>query len=415
MEISRVRGTEDFLDLRLYNHVRALMVQHVTTYNFTEIDTPILEHTNLFVRAVGTDTDVVSKEMYIFNTAGGESLCLRPEPTASANRAFLENSIDAKPWKVFTCGPMFRHERPQKGRWRQFVQFSLEVINSSAIAHDAQLIKMLDSFFTDKLLLESYVLKMNFLGCSADRAAHRVALRAYLDTLDGQICQTCTVRKEKNILRVFDCKNEQCSALYRTAPILTDFLCEPCGTEWQSLQDMLRMLSVNFVHDPFLVRGLDYYNGVVFEFISTDLGAQNTFCGGGRYELATSLGASTPVPSVGAGLGMGRLLLMLQAMGSTCVPPAEAPLHLILPFAPEQQPLGLMLAHELQRHGLRTDMLVDNPSVKSMMRKADKMNAAYVLIIGENEQNAGTVSVKNMASGESSTVKQVELVKVLLG
>lgn len=410
MKFSRVRGTQDLLDLKLYNFVVSQVQKHLCQYNFSEIKTPTLEPTNLFIHSLGEQTDVVTKEMYTFETSSGDSICLRPEATAGTMRAFLENAVEKKPWKVWSHGSMFRHERPQKGRWREFVQINIETIDSKSIAQDAYFIKMLDAFFKDKLSIENYVLKLNFLGCSDDRKNHREALSSYLDSVQDKICDICQVRKEKNILRIFDCKDENCQKVYKEAPKLTDHLCSECNKEWLELTELLNVLSVNFVHSPLLVRGLDYYNKTVFEFVSRDLGAQSSFAGGGRYELGKELGAKQEVPSVGAAIGLGRVILLLEQMKDKLVLPQEPALNLVIPMSEEQVPLALLLVEEMHTAGICADIIAEISSMKSMMRKANKMGASKVLIIGEDEQKDGTVSVKNMQSGESAVIKQAEVV-----
>ena len=409
MKYSRVRGTEDILDLTLHNFVIEQISKHLATYNYSEIQTPIIEKTDLFVRSLGTETDVVTKEMYAFETAGGDKICLRPEVTASTIRAYLENRVEQKPWKVFTHGPMFRHERPQKGRWRQFSQINIENINSSSISHDVLFISMLDSFFRNNLQLEEFVLKLNFLGCSEDRQKHRVNLLEYLNTIGSQLCEKCIKRKETNLLRIFDCKEECCQKLYFDAPKLTDCLCNECEAEWQSLQNQLRVLSVNFIHEPCLVRGLDYYNKTVFEFSSRNLGAQDAFCGGGRYELATQLGSKEPVPSVGVGIGLGRLLLLTEQVKEKLPIPQKPSLSIVIPISTEQHNLALMIANKLMLEGVCTDVLFES-SIGKKMKKANQLGAKYAIVIGEEEQQNGTVNIKNMQTGESEIIKQIDAV-----
>lgn len=413
--ITRVRGTEDILDLKLYNFMLGKIKQHLAVYNFNHIETPILEHTDLFVRSVGSETDIVTKEMYVMQTASGESLCLRPEGTASVIRAYIENRVETAPWKVFIHGPMFRHERPQKGRWRQFTQTSIEIINAPAIEHDVHLLKMLDTLFTNIFLLDNYILKLNFLGCPDDRKAHKQALLDFLNKHTDKICTTCQLRKEKNTLRVFDCKNENCKALYTKAPKVTDHLCSACDAEWKVLTSNLGMLSVSYVIEPTLVRGLDYYNKTVFEFSSPDLGAQNAFCGGGRYSLGKEMGAKEDLACVGLAIGMGRLMLLLEKNLQKLSMPQEPTLHAIIPFGKEQKPLALMLASQLQSKGLCCEVLIDDASISNMMKKANRMGAKYALIIGPDEQSQGTVSVKNMIKGEAVIMKQTEAAAYLLG
>lgn len=411
--ISRVRGTEDLLDLKLQNFFMEITQHHMQCYNFTEIQTPILEHTNLFVRSLGTETDVVSKEMYVFKADSEDSICLRPEGTASTIRAYIENGIQQRPWKVYLHGPMFRHERPQKGRWRQFSQFSIEVVNSSSIMHDIQFLKMLDDLFTHKLHIPNYVLKINFLGCSDDRKNHKALLLQFLETIADQICQTCAVRKDRNTLRIFDCKNENCQKLYTEAPKLIEHLCSSCNQEWKLLTETLTMLSVNFIIDPLLVRGLDYYNKTAFEFSSRDLGAQNTFCGGGRYSLGKEVGASDDLASIGCAIGIGRTLLLMEQNIQKLPLPEQPPLHVIIPIAQEQQPLALFFAQELVNHNLCTEVLLEGSSVTNMLKKANKLGARYVLMLGSDEQEQGTVSIKDMIKGTTEVIKQTEVIKVL--
>jgi histidyl-tRNA synthetase len=279
--IPRVKGTQDFLDLSLFRFVINQFQKHADRYRFHEIATPIIEQVELFKRSLGLFTDVVSKEMFLIEGHQGqesnEQLCLRPEATAPTMRAFIE-SQPLTPWKVFSYGPMFRYERPQKGRYRQFHQINCEIIGASSISNDALFITMLDRFFHETLNLNSYALHINFLGSYEDRAAYTAILANYVGSLSG-ICATCQQRKEKNILRVFDCKNPECQKLYAKAPAMIDHLSQESRAEWQELQDQLSLLSVTFAVNPRLVRGLDYYNKTVFEFSSDSLGAQNAFDG----------------------------------------------------------------------------------------------------------------------------------------
>lgn len=407
--ITKVRGTEDILDLKLYNFILDQIKKHLQIHNFSEIDTPVLEHTKLFVRAVGEHTDIVSKEMYIFPSEGDEdSICLRPEITASIIRAYFENGIQQRPWKVFSHGPVFRKERPQKGRWRQFTQTSVELIAAKEIEYDAYFIKMIDSFISEILMLENYALKLNFLGCSQDRKTHRDALVDFIGQ-QKSMCKTCYERKEKNPLRVLDCKVEACKQILQQAPKLLEFLCSECAAEWEKLSTLLSMLSVSYIVDHCLVRGLDYYNKTVFEFVSQDLGAQNTFCGGGRYSLGSEVGDDQDLPCIGAGFGMGRLLMLVEQHKDKMLVPEQPALHVVIPLSEKQKSLALMLASELQAKRLCTEIILSEASMTNLMKKANKLGAKYTLILGENEQNSGTVSIKNMQTGQSSVVKYSEI------
>lgn len=417
--INRVKGTQDILDLALFNDVCSKAKKQFEIYNFTEISTPILEPLELYVRSLGEETDVVKKEMYLVKSdkdseSSEETICLRPELTASTVRAFIENNVINIPWKVFSMGPVFRHERPQKGRLRQFNQINIEVIGSKAIEQDVQLIKMLDRLFFETYAIENYALLVNFLGCREDRKKFKEVLNQFLENKLSIICPTCIVRKEKNIMRVFDCKGPNCGAVYEEAPAIIDYLCPECKVEWQSLLDNLENLSVSYSIKKNLVRGLDYYSKTVFEFTSSSLGAQNAFCGGGRYDhLALEIGSKEDQPSIGAAIGIERLLLVLESAKDKLMIPHKLPLYIIMPMTKEQFPLALLLADELQAHKLCTDILLEADSVKSMMRKANKLGAKFVIIIGEEEQKNRIITLKNMITGAEEKVEQSKLVGYL--
>jgi len=416
--VPRVKGTQDFIDCTLYNFIIDAIKKHLSLYHFTEIQTPILESVDLFQRSLGQHTDVVSKEMFIIESrteSSEDRICLRPEGTASIVRAFNEHTIETVPWKVFSYGPMFRYERPQKGRFRQFHQVTMEVIGSGAIAQDAQFIAMLDRFFHEILKINSYALVLNFLGCASDREQYLITLRQFMNKpeVTQHICDNCKERKEHNIMRIFDCKNPQCQELYRNAPHIADHLCETCTQEWHELQKQLNLLSVSHVYRPTLVRGLDYYNKTVFEFVSKNLGAQDTFCGGGRYnQLVKQLGGNQDQPAVGAAFGMERLMLLLEPLRDQLHIPMPPALHIIIPMSATQHTLALLLADELHAHDICTDVLFEG-SMKSMMKKANKLGAAYVLIIGETEQENRTVMLKNMITGNEEQVLQIDLIERL--
>lgn len=413
---NRVKGTQDFLDLTLFNFLVSEAKKHLLAYNFSEIATPILEHAELFQRSLGLETDVVTKEMYIVKGDEEEPLCLRPEATASCARAFVNNGVSHTPWKVFLWGPMFRHERPQKGRFRQFHQINMEIIGSQSISQDVQFLKMLDRFFSENLSLDTYALLINFLGCAADREAYKKKLYEYLTKKAPTLCPTCTIRKEKNIMRIFDCKSPECQELIKNAPFIADNLCPGCTSEWVVLRQNLEHLSVSYSYKPTLVRGLDYYDKTVFEFSSSQLGAQNAFCGGGRYNsLIKEVGAKEDQPSLGASIGIERMLLLLDTIKDRLPLPVRPTLYLLLPLTTDQHALALLLADELQAKGLCTDILLEGDSVKSMMRQANRMGAQYVLLIGPEEQEKKVVSVKNMVTGAEEKVVQRDLVKFLMG
>lgn len=415
--ISRIKGTQDVLNLTVFNNVIGQIKNHLALYSFIEIQTPLIESLDLFQRSLGQDTDVVSKEMFVIESRqqndSSERICLRPEMTASMVRAFNENGIQQVPWKVFSYGPCFRYERPQKGRYRQFNQISMEIIGASSIGYDAQFITMLDRFFNHMLQEIDYTLEINFLGCSDDRIVFTDALRIFLNNSSG-ICSQCQERKERNIMRIFDCKNSVCKDMYLNAPIITDYLCDCCGGDWHQLQEYLKALSVNYIHRPTLVRGLDYYNKTVFEFASNSLGAQNAFCGGGRYNnLAKELGAKEDQPSIGAAIGVERFLLLLEACKNESDASLPASLFsLVMPMTIAQHTQALLIADMVRADGLQSEVLLEG-SIKSMFRKADKLGATYVLIIGETEQQNKIVKIKNMKSGHEQEVPYDQIIHYL--
>lgn len=425
--IPRVKGTQDFLDLTLYNYIIETIKKYLVLHHFTEIATPIIEYTSLFQRSLGEHTDVVGKEMFILeardvedSSAAGHgepsrtTMCLRPEVTASTVRAFIDNHIQTTPWKVFSYGPMFRYERPQKGRFRQFHQLDLEIIGSSSVSQDVHLITSLDRLFHETFKLNNYALVINFLGTREDRVLYREKLGAFLDTVADRMCKTCADRREKNMMRVFDCKSATCQALYDKAPHIVDHLSEASRAEWHLVQEQLEALSVSFSYNPKLVRGLDYYNKTVFEFVSNDLGAQNTFCGGGRYDhLAQELGAKEDAPSIGAAIGIERLMLLLEPIQSSLAIQPLPALHIVMPYSERQLTLGLLVADTLQAAGLCTDIFVEGDSMKNMMRKANKYGARYCIIIGDDEQQKNEVTIKDMITGEDLHVAQRDMIATL--
>ena len=414
---SRVKGVLDnFFEMSYWKGVQKRIEAHLKRYNFLEIETPLLEHVSLFERGLGYETDVVSKQMFIIEPKGSKSdkICLRPEGTAGTMRAFLEQQAKiSTPSKVFSYGSMFRYERPQKGRLRQFHHMNMEVIGASSIEHDAWLIKMLHVLFLEEFEIDSFVLKVNYLGTMQDRKNYSQALRLFLENRKQELCQTCQVRLQNNILRILDCKSLDCQAVLEQAPNLFDHFSDESKDEWQKLSNLLHQLSVTFVHDQKLVRGLDYYNKTVFEFVSYELGSQSAFCGGGRYDgLAQQLGSKVEVPALGCAIGMERLLLILEKRKAEFLEETSS-LICIIPFSEQQNMLALLLADDLQSKGKRVDVLLEDQKIKNKMKKAHNMSASYVLLLGEDEQNNNTVTVKNMITGNEEVVSQAEVEKHL--
>ncbi|QQR53790.1 histidine--tRNA ligase [bacterium] len=398
--INRVRGMQDFLDMRLFEYVVQTVQAHLERQNFKSIATPIIESAELFRRSLGQHTDAVGKEMFVLESRTDDSesqLCLRPEMTASVVRAFIEHSVEVRPWRVFSWGPVFRYERPQKGRYRQFHQFNIEVIGAQSIGYDAQLLALLDTLFKKGFLLSDYRLDINFLGCMQDRTGFKQVLQQFLTQHAADICQTCLVRKDANVLRIFDCKSPTCQKRYVDAPKLVDSLCGVCQAEWTMLQRLLTELSVTFQINHRLVRGLDYYNKTCFEFSSENLGAQTAFCGGGRYDdLIGQLSPKHAAPAVGAGIGIERLMLLLESQFDK---KDEKLLVGCIAFENEQVADILKAAQALVAAGLSVELLLDG-SLKSSFKRADKLGCSHVLVVGPEEQAEQKAMVKDMKTGQ---------------
>lgn len=412
----RVKGTSDnFFEMAYWNGTIKKIITHLKRYNFQEINIPLIEHTSLFERGLGVETDVISKQMFLIaNKSGDDQLCLRPEATAGTMRAFLEYQNEIKlPCRVFTYGSMFRYERPQKGRLREFHQMNLEVIGASSILQDAHLIKMLQVLFMEVLKIQDFVLKINFLGQPQDRAKYCQNLIATLTPFKNQLCEICTTRLDKNPLRILDCKSPTCQDLAKNAPKLKEFFSSQTQQEFQLLLDTLQELAVTFIVDDQLVRGLDYYNKTVFEFVSVNLGSQNTFCGGGRYDgLAQQLGSKTEIPALGCAIGIERLLMILEEKKDQ-LSERSATLTCIIPMDQAQNKLALHIADHLTSEGITVEILIDDQKIKNKMKKASDLKATYALIIGENEQKSNSIMVKNMLTGSQEIVPQNQVATYL--
>lgn len=404
--ISIPKGTKDMLprDAAAWHYVEQKARETAALFSFREIRTPMFEHTELFTRGVGETTDIVTKEMYNFEDKGGRSMTLRPEGTAGVARAFIENGLgqDVMPMKAYYLASVFRYERPQSGRLREHHQFGVELYGSSSPYADAEVISLAHTFLLS-VGIGGLTLHLNSIGCKECRPKFNAALRGYIgDNLD-RMCGKCRERFDKNPLRILDCKEEKCREIVKAAPSITDFLCDDCRAHFEQLQDILERQGVPFVVDPSVVRGLDYYTRTVFEFVSEDIGAQGTVCGGGRYDgLVEEVGGKS-TPAVGFGLGLERLLLVLQNTGRLDAPRERADVYLA--------PLGERAAGEvpaiaagLRRAGVSADYDMMGRGVKAQMKYADKSGARFVVVIGDNELESGTAVLKNMDTGEERSV-----------
>ena len=395
--IKAVKGTRDILppSTSLWNHVEAIAREVFRIYNYQEIRTPILEETALFARGVGQETDIVSKEMYTFEDRDGSSLTLRPEATASVMRAYIEHRLDQKPGlqKLYYIGPMFRRERPQKGRYRQFFQIGAEAIGSESPSVDAEVIQMVIDVLR-RAGLEGFHLLINSVGDQNCRPQYVALLRERLRDVAARLCDDCQRRAETNPLRVLDCKVPEDQDMINALPSIQDHLCEPCGTHFQAVRAHLNHAGIPYEIRPRMVRGLDYYMRTTFEIVHGSLGAQNSVLGGGRYDgLAESLGSRVHSPGIGFSIGEDRLVMSLEQNS----PAKEDPLVIVTATAGEAtQRAAAGAAAELRSHGVRVE--VAEGKLKKVFEVANKLNARVAVICGENETAAGEISIKDMES-----------------
>jgi len=395
MKIAAVRGFRDILpeESVIWRAVVAQAHASFSAYGFTEIIVPILEKTELFARAIGDTTDIVEKEMYTFVDRDDASLTLRPEGTASVIRAYIEHSLAHKEpvSKLFYIGPMFRRERPQKGRYRQFHQIGAEILGRDDPLIDAELLLMLHDFFS--ALQVDVTMSLNSLGCSVCRPRYRESLRAFGENKLAALCEDCHSRLGRNPLRLLDCKKEGCRQVTADAPLLTDFLCGPCREHFSHVQAHLQHEHVPVEINPRLVRGLDYYCRTSFEVLAQGLGSQNAVCGGGRYDgLVEQLGGPA-VPGIGFAIGVERLVMLLQAQSRDFATPPDV---FIVPLGEAAESQAFAISRRLRTAGYRVELESSGRGLKTQMRRADKLNARYVLILGENELAAGKGTVRDM-------------------
>lgn len=399
--ISRPKGTEDRLPdetakwLRMENVLREVSER----FNYREIRTPVFEHTELFVRTVGETTDIVEKEMYTFKDKAGRSLTLRPEGTAPVGRAYIENGLHSgpQPVKVYYIGPMFRYERPQAGRYREFAQYGAELLGSASPLADAEVI-MLALEICKELGLTGATLHLNSIGCPRCRDEYRAALKRYLSPKTAELCEDCVRRLERNPLRVLDCKNEKCRRVLDGVPSMLEFLCPPCKEHFDELGRILEEMGLSYRLDPSLVRGLDYYTRTVFEVKWPPLGAQDTVLGGGRYDgLVEALGGPA-TPAVGFAAGLERLLAAAEK--GTNPPAGEEGLDCFLCFVdPGLGRLALEVSQKLRTAGLRVDFDQLGRTLKAQMKQASRYGARYAVILGPEEVQRKVATVRSMDEG----------------
>lgn len=402
MAIVRPRGTNDFLpaDTAKWQKLEEMLRELCSEYGFGEIRTPIFEETELFCRGVGDTTDIVQKEMYSFCDHGDRNITLRPENTASACRAYLENKLygQVQPVKLYYMGPMFRYEKPQAGRFRQFHQFGLECLGSAAPAADAEIIAFAWEFY-NRLGIKGLQIKLNSVGCPECRPKYKQALQDYFRPHLDELCGSCRDRFERNPLRILDCKSEICQKIGEGAPLIYDYLCPDCAKHFAEVQDLLKAADIDYVLDPHMVRGLDYYTKTAFEIQITAIGAQSAICGGGRYDgLIKEIGGE-PTPAVGFALGMERIFGALKAQGDDIAVEDALDVYIISANDSRLKAAAFALAKSLRSAGIKVEMELGDKSFKAQMKAADRMKAAYAVIFGESEFAEGKAALKDMNEG----------------
>ncbi|MDE5616388.1 MAG: histidine--tRNA ligase, partial [Clostridia bacterium] len=407
------KGTKDVLPKESYkwHFVESVVREVARTFCVNEIRTPTFEHTELFLRGVGDTTDIVNKEMYTFDDKGGRSMTLKPEGTAGVARAFIENSLygNTQPTKMYYITPVFRYEKPQAGRLREHHQFGIEYYGAESPEADVEVITLAKTIF-DRLGVGKLSLNINSIGCPECRKTYNAALKSYLGSRLNDMCSTCRERFEKNPLRILDCKEESCKAITKEAPSVIDYLCDGCRAHHEYVCKQLNNSGIEYKINPRIVRGLDYYTRTVFEFVSENIGAQGTVCGGGRYNGLVEQVGGKSCPAVGFGMGLERLILLLESLDLS-VGKEYAPDVYVAPLCNEARSIAPVLARDLRAKGLAVDYDIMERGFKPQFKYADKIGAKYVVIIGEDEIATKSFGVKDMSSGVQEKIEMNSLVE----
>ncbi|WP_314117429.1 histidine--tRNA ligase [Peptostreptococcus stomatis] len=410
------RGTKDIIPAEAYkwNYLEEKFRDLCRLYGYEEIRTPVFEHTELFKRGVGDTTDIVQKEMYTFKDRGDRDLTLKPEGTAGVIRAFIENKMyaETQPTKLFYITPCFRYERPQSGRQRQFHQFGVEAIGSDTPSLDAEVISLAMQFLGEAGLNDLTV-SINSVGCPACREEYNRLLKDYLATKADVLCDLCNDRRDKNPMRVIDCKNETCQANIVDIPLMADHLCDNCKDHFKQLKAYLDEMNIKYVVDKKIVRGLDYYKRTAFEIISNDLGAQSTVCGGGRYDgLVEQIGGPSGYSGIGFGLGAERLLLTLEANGVEIGNPNHTDIFVVT-IGDKAKLKSFSILKDLRENHISADKDHLDRSLKAQFKYSNKINTKYTIVIGDDELDKDKATLKNMETGDQKLIKISELVNEL--
>ncbi len=406
LKVQRPKGTQDVVPSQMYkwNTVEGIVKDTASAYGFREIRIPTFEDTALFVRSVGDTTDVVQKEMYSVTAKGDADFSLRPEGTAGTIRALIENGIlnEGFPQKVFYVLSCFRHEKPQAGRLREFHQFGVEMAGTKDPRADAEVISLAKSII-DTAGLRGIKLFINSIGCPECRAKYHAALKEYFAGRADELCDTCRGRLEKNPMRILDCKSPVCSEIAEGAPVILDYLCEDCREHFEKLQQYLTAMDIKFEINPKIVRGLDYYTKTVFEFVTTDIGAQGTVCGGGRYDGLIETLSGKPCPALGFAMGLERLILTMEKQGLDFAAEDTCDIY-IASMGEAASVKAMQMCAELRADGVSAECDVVGRGLKAQMKYADKLGAKFSVVLGDSELESQTAELKNMQTGEKATL-----------
>ncbi len=401
-----IKGTKDVLPSEVYKnqYIEATCLTVAENFGYKEMRTPVFEHTELFQRGVGDTTDVVQKEMYTFDDKGGRSITLRPEGTAGAARAFLENGLsnEALPQKICYLTSCYRYEKPQAGRLREFHQFGIECFGATSPLADAEMIALAKQIF-DELGVKDLHLELNSIGCPTCRAEYHKALKEYFASRVDELCDTCRDRLDRNPMRILDCKSPVCSEIAKDAPVVLDYLCDECKEHFEKTKSYLDAMNIEYIVNPQIVRGLDYYTKTVFEFVADSIGAQGTVCGGGRYDgLIEELGGQH-TPSLGFAMGLERLQLVMEAQGCEFPEPSRPDLFIVA-MGDKATLKAVEIAKDMRDEGYSVVYDLNGRSLRAQMKYADKINAKYNVVIGDNEVDTKSAVLKDMATGEQSNI-----------
>lgn len=406
LKVQRPKGTQDVVPSQMYkwNTVEGIVKDTASAYGFREIRIPTFEDTALFVRSVGDTTDVVQKEMYSVTAKGDADFTLRPEGTAGTIRALIENGIlnEGFPQKVFYVLSCFRHEKPQAGRLREFHQFGVEMAGTKDPRADTEVISLAKSII-DTAGLRGIKLFINSIGCPECRAKYHAALKEYFAGRADELCDTCRGRLEKNPMRILDCKSPVCSEIAEGAPVILDYLCDDCREHFEKLQQYLTAMDIKFEINPKIVRGLDYYTKTVFEFVTTDIGAQGTVCGGGRYDGLIETLSGKPCPALGFAMGLERLILTMEKQGLDFAAEDTCDIY-IASMGEAASVKAMQMCAELRADGVSAECDVVGRGLKAQMKYADKLGAKFSVVLGDSELENQTAELKNMQTGEKVTL-----------